>query len=254
MTGDKETLSAPAMFDHLRSEGNQAKEHGIAPPQEHSQDPEADGVTGAAGNSEGRENTIAHQQGRLSVDARRALVYLLRHGVILAHGKQPLFDILVREQAELQDHLADMFLRVLVDEKAGVAVLLQQEMDEDVESVSLITRRALSLYDTLLLLVLRKHFQERETAGEQRVFIDVDRIESRLTPFLPLTNNSRSDRRKLSSSLKNMKDRRLLQSVPGDDERFEITPVIRYVVNAEFLEQLLGEYEVLAEKAGMETQ
>lgn len=193
--------------------------------------------------------TPEKQPGRLSADARRCLVSLLRYGVILANNKQPLFDILVKEQALIQDHLADMFLRVLIDEPAGVAVLLQQEADESEDSVSLITRRPLSMYDSLLLLILRKHFQERETAGEQRIYIDIDRLESRLTPFLPLTNNSRSDRRKLSSSLKKMKDKRLLQSVPGDDERFEITPVIRYVVNAEFLEQMLREYQTMAEQA-----
>jgi hypothetical protein len=39
--------------------------------------------------------------------------------------------------------------------------------------------------------------------------------------------------------------------VRGDDERFEITPVIRYVVNADFLGRLLAEYERLAIDAGM---
>jgi hypothetical protein len=214
------------------------------------------------GNGETTNNRPGHKtdetaaakdsQGRLSAGTRRSLVSLLRHGVILAHQKQQLFDILVKEQQSIQSHLADMFLRVLIDEAAGVAVLLQQVVEDDEDPVTLISRRPLSLYDTLLLLVLRKHFQERETAGEQRIYIDIDRIESRLTPFLPLTNNSRSDRRKLNSSLKKLKDRRLLQSVPGDDERFELTPVIRYVVNAEFLQQMLGEYQAMAEQAAMD--
>ncbi|MDH5326323.1 MAG: DUF4194 domain-containing protein [Gammaproteobacteria bacterium] len=184
----------------------------------------------------------------LSVEARRALVGLLRHGVILASSKQQLFKALQKELPAIQAHLDNMFLTVLVDERAEVAVLLQQETeDNEEESVSLISRRTLTLYDTLLLLVLRKHFQERETAGEQRIFIDIDRIEARLTPFLPLTNSSKSDRRKLNSSLKNMKEKRLIQYVSGDNERFEITPVIRYVVNAEFLEQLFNEYTQLAD-------
>jgi len=242
MTEDNNNPSAPALFDRLRADSEQQSGNNEIinnPP-----DSDIDEIC----------DTPESQLGRLSADARRCLVSLLRHGVILANNKQQLFDILVKEQLLIQDHLADMFLRVLIDEPAGVAVLLQQEIDEDEDSVSLITRRPLSLYDSLLLLILRKHFQERETAGEQRIYIDIDRIESRLTPFLPLTNNSRSDRRKLSGSLKNMKDKRLLQSVAGDDERFEITPVIRYVVNAEFLEQMLGEYQAMAEQAGMDVE
>lgn len=242
MTEENNNPSAPALFDRFRANSIAQADQNIPV----NNIPDTD-IHEASDSTE-------NQPGGLSAEARRCLVNLLRHGVILANKKQQLFDILVKEQLPIQDHLANMFLRVLVDEPAGVAVLLQQEMDEEVDSVSLITRRPLSLYDSLLLLILRKHFQERETAGEQRIYIDIDRLESRLTPFLPLTNNSRNDRRKLNSSLTNMKNKRLLQSVPGDDERFEITPVIRYVVNAEFLEQMLGEYQAMAEQAGQEIE
>lgn len=192
--------------------------------------------------------------GRLPPEARRALVGLLRHGVIMADNKRLQFEALCRYRAPIEAHLADMYLRVLLDEQAGLAILLQQEaeeLDEDDEVSSLIVRRTLTLYDTLLLLVLRKHYQERQNAGEQRVIIDIDRIDVALRPFLPLTNSSRSDRRQLSGALKNMKDRKILAAVRGDEERFEITPVIRYVVNAAFLEQMLEEYLKLAAGTGL---
>ncbi|MOA16066.1 hypothetical protein D3C78_1362600 [compost metagenome] len=72
-----------------------------------------------------------------------------------------------------------------------------------------------------------------------------------MTPFLPLSNSTRGDRRALSGALTQMKDKRLISAVRGDDERFEITPVIRYVVNADFLGRLLAEYERLAMDARM---
>ncbi|MGR8941883.1 MAG: DUF4194 domain-containing protein [Gammaproteobacteria bacterium] len=195
--------------------------------------------------------------GRLPPEARRALIALLRHGVIIAESKRLLFEALCRYRIGIQEHLADMNLRLLLDEKDGMAILLTQSSDddgdEDDDSGSLISRRTLSLYDTLLLLVLRKHYQERETAGEQRVIIDNERIETALRPFLPLTNSSRGDQRQLNGALNNMKDRRILAAVRGEDDRYEITPVIRHVVNAAFLEQMLGEYTRLAERVGSET-
>ena len=201
---------------------------------------------------------IEDLQGRLPPEARRALIALLRHGVIMAGGKRLLFEALCRYRTGIQEHLADMNLRLLLDEKAGLAILLSQASedgsDENDEAGSLISRRTLSLYDTLLLLVLRKHYQERETAGEQRVIIDNERIETALRPFLPLTNSSRSDLRQLNGALNNMKERRILAAVRGEDDRYEITPVIRYVVNAAFLEQMLSEYTKLAERAGSETR
>lgn len=195
-------------------------------------------------------------------EAKRALVSLLRQGVILSSQKSKLFESICRYQIDIRRHLADMYLKLVLDDKTGVAFVASVTDDElsdseslvdvvtEEESVSLISRRTLSLYDTLLLLVLRKHYQERETSGEQKVVIDVERIESNLTPFLALTNNSKSDRKKLNAAVQKMVEKRILSSVRGSDDRYEITPIIRYVVNAEFLESMLLEYKKLASDAG----
>ncbi|WP_373185907.1 DUF4194 domain-containing protein [Halopseudomonas sp.] len=187
-------------------------------------------------------------------EARRALVLLLRQGVVMADSKRLAFEALCRHEGLIAEHLGNMFMRMLLDMKGGIAILLQQdavEQDEETDEAShLINKRTLSLYDTLLLLVLRKYYQERETAGEQKIIIDSERIEALMTPFLPLTYSSRSERRTLNGALALLKDKRLISAVRGDDERFEITSVIRYVVNADFLERLLKEYERLASDSG----
>ena len=199
------------------------------------------------------ENSV----GGMPLEARRALVLLLRQGVVMADNKRLAFEALCRHEGLITEHLGNMFMRMLLDMKAGIAILLQQEaveQDEETDEASrLINKRTLSLYDTLLLLVLRKYYQERETAGEQKIIIDIDRIEALMTPFLPLTYSSRSERRTLNGSLALLKDKRLISGVRGDDERFEITPVIRYVVNADFLERLLKEYQRLSGEAGIKT-
>ena len=111
-------------------------------------------------------------------------------------------------------------------------------------------------HDTLLLLVLRKHFLDRETAGDTRIRMDVAQIEALLMPFLPLTGSTSSDRKKLNGAVDAMKRRKILNAVRGEDERVEISPVIRYVVNTEYLEHLLQEYRRLAEeaRAGIDTE
>jgi len=182
-------------------------------------------------------------------EARRALVYLLKHGIILFDQKRLLFEALCRHREDIERQLGNLYLRLLLDDKAGVALLLQPDTDgdEDGDNVTLINRRTLTLYETLLLLVLRKHYQERETTGERKVVVDLAQIEARLTPFLPLTNNSRLDRSKLAGALNRLAERRIVASVRGEEERYEITPAIRYLVSADFLQQLLAEYRTLAE-------
>lgn len=202
------------------------------------------------------ENESSFERGKVPPEARRALVSLLKHGVILGAQKNTLFECVCRYQSAIRSHLADVYLKLVLDEKSGVAFVAQMDESEhdDTDAVSLMTRRTLTLYDTLVLLVLRKHYQERESAGEQRVVIDIERIEANLTPFIPLTNSMKSDQRKLSSSLNKMVEKHLLSKVRGSDDRFEITPIIRYIVNADFLEQMLKEYQKLADKADVVVQ
>lgn len=207
-----------------------------------------------------KAETEATTQGRLAPEARRAVVELMRQGVVMADSRRFVFDALCRYQEDIRNHLADMYLRMQIDEPAGLALLLQGEpeaesdADESAEeSPALISRRLLTLFDTLLLLVLRRHYLDRETAGDSRITIELDQIAERLIPFLPLTASQSQDRKRLNGSIEQMKKRRILAAVRGEPDRFEITPVIRYVVSAEMLEQLLVEYRRMADEAGPQT-
>jgi hypothetical protein len=52
--------------------------------------------------------------GRLPIEARRALVELMRQGVVVAEGRRLVFDALCAHRAAIEDHLADMYLRMLI--------------------------------------------------------------------------------------------------------------------------------------------
>lgn len=240
---EQHSQQAPALFDQYRTNRPDT--------------PSVSGEVDTFGDAPVEPPVVGDSEVGMPLEARRALVLLLRQGVVMADSKRLAFEALCRHEGLIAEHLGNMFMRMLLDMKAGIAILLQQEVaeqdDEADETSRLINKRTLSLYDTLLLLVLRKHYQERETAGEQKIIIDIERIEALMTPFLPLTYSSRSERRTLNGSLALLKDKRLISAVRGDDERFEITSVIRYVVNADFLERLLKEYERLAGDADVKT-
>ncbi len=195
-------------------------------------------------------------RGRLPAEARRALVELMRQGVVMAETRRLVFEALCAHRNAITDHLADMYLRVQIDERAGLALLLQIEVEgspdeDDEERPALIVRPMLTLYDTLLLIVLRKYFLDRETAGDQRIRIDFDQVESLLMPFLALSTSTASARKKLNGALETMKKRKILSSVRGEESRYEISPVIRYIVKADLLERLRQEYMRLAKEGGV---
>ena len=194
-------------------------------------------------------------------DARRVLVHLMRQGSVMASQKSKLFEQLCRYELAIRKHLSEVYLQLVLDQKSGVAFVASissesvsdvedddfggDESDSD-ESATLIPKRTLSLFDTLILLVLRKHYQDRESAGEQKITIDIERLESYLTPFLPLTDHASKDRKKLLARIKEIVKRKVLSTIRGEEDRYEITPIIRYVVNASFLEVMLVEYATLA--------
>ncbi len=201
-------------------------------------------------------------------DARRALVHLMRQGSVISSQKTKLFELICLHELSIRRHLSEVYLRLVLDRKTGVAFVARvnsehaennpennniEEQDAE-EATSLITRRTLSLMDTLILLVLRKHYQERESSGEQKITIDIERLESYLSPFLPITDHASKDRNKLIARVKEMVRRKVLSTIRGAEERYEITPIIRYVVNASFLESMLDEYTQLATKTSGEQQ
>lgn len=200
-------------------------------------------------------------------DARRVLVHLMRQGSVMASQKPKLFEQLCRYELAIRRHLSEVYLQLVLDQKSGVAFVasiasehvgnvddgLEDEATDSDESATLIPKRTLSLFDTLILLVLRKHYQDRESAGEQKITIDIERLESYLTPFLPITDHASKDRKKLLVRVKEMVKRKVLSTIRGEEDRYEITPIIRYVVNAGFLETMLAEYTALAQEQLNET-
>ena len=228
--------------------------------------------TAASGES-GSIDAATYSQSAMPHEARRVLVHLMRQGSLMATQKPKLFELLARHQDSIRRHLAEVYLRLVLDQKMGVAFVASASYQEqpsqggnadaalDVtedgedelaldESTTLIPTRTLSLYDTLLLLVLRKHYQDRESAGEQKITVDIERLESYLTPFLPITDHGSKDRKKLLARVKEMVKRKVLATIRGAEDRYEITPIIRYVVSASVLQSMVTEYALLAQQAG----
>ena len=211
--------------------------------------------------TETTDNSMPHE-------ARRVLVYLMRKGTLLSTQNANLFELLCYHQNAIRRHLSEVYLQLVLDQKNGVAFVASYQYennflelqnnnesteygyDDDIttpeETTSLITKRTLTLFDTLILLVLRKHYQDRETSGEQKITISIDQLESYLLPFLPITDHASKDSKRLLSRVKEMIKRRILSNITGSEDRYEITPLIRYVVSANFLESMLSEYESLA--------
>ncbi|WP_119395079.1 DUF4194 domain-containing protein [Salinibius halmophilus] len=209
--------------------------------------PQANETTEASDTNEENEFEPSSEEGLLPLPTRKAIAYLLRNGVLLASQKPKLFADIVAGKRDIRSYLNQIFIDLTLDEHNGVAFIGNQQIDdEDAESFSLISQRQLLLIDTLLLLVLRKYYQERETQGEQTIAIDDDKMADLLSPFMPLFNRDKDFDRIFNPAVKRLLEKKLLLTIRGSEERYEVSPLIRYVVSAEFLQQLLSEYTRMA--------
>lgn len=195
--------------------------------------------------------------------AKKALVYLMRQGVVLQSQKPQVFANILQYEEMIMRHLSEVYLSLIIDERQGILFIARSDYQEtqdeqsdfdnetrDEDDISsLINRKTISVYDSLLLLILRKYYQERENSGEQQIIIDIDKLEDLLSPFLPLTNYEGKGKKQLLGRINSLlKPHKIVQNIRNSDERFEITPMIRYVVNANFLHAMLQEYEQLLQK------
>ncbi|MEC9358757.1 MAG: DUF4194 domain-containing protein [Sinimarinibacterium flocculans] len=197
----------------------------------------------------------SNSKGELPPAARRALTELLSRGALTSTGRAAAYEAIRLNRARIEAILNDLNLELILDATTGIAAIRAAESpDGDEGAHPLLRKRPLSLYDTLLALVLRRHYRDRENAGDAKIVIDVTGIQAALGPFLPLTKSDALERKQLNGALDRFREWAIVAPVRGVDDQFEISPIIRIVINLEWLDQVLAEYEQMAAKLTAEPE
>lgn len=186
---------------------------------------------------------------------REALQRLISSGVIYESRHSELYQALLANKSQIRSTLRELGLRMTVDDSFGLIILrlpVSDDIEEDEGAHPLVRRRRLTLLDSLVALVLRDHYMTRENVGDRTVVIDVEQLEDALRAFLPIFGSETILRKRITGAIKRFKDYNILASLPGSDNEFEVTPVIRIVVNADMLQGLRAEFEALARRYGGE--
>jgi len=170
-------------------------------------------------------------RGRLPEDTRRVLVQLLRGPYVsqVSHGKS--WSVLLRSEADLREHLNDLFLDLIVDTVSGVAFIRNMQ-DAEQGLPKVVRSQRLTLVDTAIVLFLREQLLRAEAVGG-RVFVGRDDIIDHVSVFrsVDLLDEAAFARR-VRASIDKMKDQSVLLKTPEDD-RFEISPILRLVFDAD---------------------
>lgn len=183
-------------------------------------------------------------KGRFSIELRNAINRLRKDGLLSKEKQSDYFLAINKKVSEVSDFLADSFLDIIIDHQHNYIFLAHTPCDEAENRSELTRNHTFTLIETLIVISCRKKFQEDETTGKSQSFIHIADIETALSPYVPLTMSSKIEIKKIKGVVKRLSDRKLLKTTKNED-RFQILPSIRYVINAEELSTIKTAYEKL---------
>lgn len=190
---------------------------------------------------------FAGDPGELSEATRRALVQLLRGPYVSRHLHPKLWPALVADEDVIRRRLGDLFLQLVLDFELELAFVRNLEA-EDFALPRVIRSSRLTLLDTALVLFLRGELLRAEASGG-RVIIGRQDIDEQLQVYRPATSTDDAGFvRRVNAAVSKMKDHSILLGT-GEEDRFEISPVLALVFTADEVLSVTAELKRLLDGA-----
>lgn len=174
----------------------------------------------------------------LSEQAQRdqsALLIKLLKGPVYRARHRDLWEQLLRDQQAIRDYFQHLGLGLTLDEAEGYAFMAQLQFEnDDTELPRLISRRSLTLAQTLLLVALRKRLAEHDDQeSAPRLIVSRQEIYQWLQPYSPEVSNELKQQREYDALIKKVIEMGFLSSITNHPDDFEVQRIIKAFVNAE---------------------
>lgn len=179
-------------------------------------------------------------RGVLREASRRALLELLRGPYLSGRRRSNLWHSLLADEDAIRSRLHELFLEVVIDREEEFAFIRRVETDE-LAVPSALRSESLTFLDTAMLLVLRRHLLS--AVGERRAIIGRDELFDQLSIFRE-GDDAKWAKRMNSSWSKLHRSYSVLHKV--DEDRSEISPVLKVIIDAEQAEAFTDLYRNIA--------
>ncbi|KFF59488.1 hypothetical protein JF66_10940 [Cryobacterium sp. MLB-32] len=185
--------------------------------------------------------------GVIGEQARRALLELIK-GPYLSGVKAPmLWSALLVNEVVIRSRLHELFLDLVVD-RVGEFAFVRNVSTTELTVPSTVRTSALTFLDTAMLLVLRQMLLSGE--GEGRVIVGQEDVFEQLRVYRTVDRDESDFNKRLNSTWLKMKNTLRVIHQAGTEDRAEISPVLRLIVDAEQIAAISGEYRRIAAGGG----
>jgi hypothetical protein len=190
--------------------------------------------------------------GAIPEDARRVLVQLLAGPSIDSRRHSKLWPALLRYRDVIHSRLSELFLELIVDEDLQVAFTRQADTSE-LDAPKLLRRSPLTFLDSALMLYLRQLLTDADIQGQRAVVSSEEIVEQlRLYEKSQSTDQAGFEKR-ITSAIEKAKKNSILSAIPGGENRYEISPTLKLLFNAEEISALIKIYQTYQDNTTVET-
>ena len=166
------------------------------------------------------------------------LIHLLK-GVLYRDQHPQVWHDLEALEAKVVDYFKTVGLDLMVDEAEGFAYLKQIEWEEESDMPRLIQRRPLSFPVSVLCVLLRKKMVEADAGGGgSRVVLTHEEIVSMMRVFSRDRPDEVFTENQIGLHIRKAEDLDLLKALKSDPPAYEVRPIIKALVNADWLQNL----------------
>lgn len=178
--------------------------------------------------------------GALPDRTRRVLLRLVRGPYLSGAREAQLWSVLLSDQDVIRSRLADLFLELVLDPDNEFAFVRNAPAEGAPRAVR---AESLTFLDTAMLLVLRQTLLSEE--GRGRVIVGQAEVFEQLAVFRTADRDEKDFTSRVSSSWHKMQNKlRVLH--PAGEDRAEISPVLRLLVDADQVRAITAEYQRIA--------
>ncbi|MGN0916146.1 MAG: DUF4194 domain-containing protein [Succinivibrio sp.] len=207
------------------------------------------------------ENELQSEERRVipvaDSDLRNAIINLLKNGSIQYKQSDKEYRLLIdpANTQYIQEYLSVINIELVINHENGLAFtrnLIREQAEEIDDTISstedryLIGQTVLTPFKAIVILILRKFYQERLNKGEDKIVVNIDYMKNSLIPYLKASGSDSKDSKKLNGVLKELCEYHLLKKLKSaESDRYEIMPLIRYVIDVEKMIELLKAFRTL---------
>jgi hypothetical protein len=181
--------------------------------------------------------------GELTDRTRRVLLRLVRGPDLSGSREAQLWAALLTDEVIIRSLLADLFLELVIDHDNEFAFVRNAPSDDVPKAVR---SEALTFLDTAMLLVLRQTLLSED--GRGRVIVGQADVFEQIAVFRTSDRDEKDFASRVNSSWNKMQNKLRVLHAVGDD-RAEISPVLRLLVDADQIRAITAEYHRIARDA-----